>query len=242
MASSNPKTYMLLHGAWHGAWCWRLVADDLRARGHNVFTPTQTGVGERRHLLSRDITLDVFIADLTNVFEMEELQDVILVGHSFGGLPISGVADRMPERIRHLVFLDSTILENGQTPFSVLPPDVVAERRRQVAGEGNGVAIPVPKVDAFGVPADHPRADWVRRHLTPHPVSTYESVLTLAYPVGNGGPHTYIHCTDPVYEPLENVRQWVKRQKGWQWQEIATGHDAMVTAPSELARILADIE
>ena len=108
------KTYVLLHGAWHGGWCWRPVAEGLQARGHRVFTPTQTGLGERSHLLSRDITLDVFVADLANVFESEDLADVVLVGHSFGGLAISGVADRMPERILHLVYLDSLILEDGR--------------------------------------------------------------------------------------------------------------------------------
>lgn len=237
------KTYVLLHGAWHGGWCWRPVADALRAAGHRVLTPTQTGLGERRHLLSRDITLDTFVADLTNLIEAEELTDAILVGHSFGGLAISGAADRMPERIRHLVYLDSLILEGGQSPFSVLPPEVVAARRRLVAEQGDGIAIPPAPVSAFGIPEDHPRAGWVRRRLTPHPAGTYESPLRLANPVGNGLPRSYIACTAPIYAPLEGVRQWVRRQPqpGWNWIEIATGHDAMVTAPEELARMLAAI-
>ena len=91
-ARGESKTYVLVHGAWHGGWCWRAVADALRAKGHRVFTPTQTGLGERKHLLSRELTLDTFVDDLTNLIEMEELQEIILVGHSFGGSPISGVA------------------------------------------------------------------------------------------------------------------------------------------------------
>jgi pimeloyl-ACP methyl ester carboxylesterase len=241
MPTDGAKTYVLVHGAWHGGWCWRPVAEALRAQGHRVLTPTLTGLGERRHLLTRDITLDVFIADLVNVFEMDELQDVILVGHSFGGLAISGLADRMPDRVRHLVYLDSLILESGQSPFSVLPPDLVAARRRLVAEKGNGVAIPVPPVSDFGIPDDHASAAWVRRHLTPHPVNTYESALTLTYPLGNGRPRTYIHCTAPAYAALQRLRQWVKQQQGWQWREIATCHDAMVTAPSDLAQMLANI-
>src|SRR5919199_3344231 len=237
----GAKTYVLLHGAWHGGWCWRPVADALRAKGHRVFTPTQTGLGERRHLLSRAITLDTFVADLANVIEAEDLQDVILVGHSFGGLAISGVADRMPERIRHLVYLDSLVLEGGQSPFGVLPPDVVATRRKLVAEQGLGIAIPPPPVTAFGIPEDHPDAAWVRRHLTPHPVGTYESPLRLEHSVGNGRPRTYIHCTNPSYAALEGSRQLVRRQQGWQWKEIATGHDAMVTAPAELAHMLIEI-
>jgi pimeloyl-ACP methyl ester carboxylesterase len=241
MLAGGNKTYVLMHGSWHGGWCWRLVADALRAEGHRVFTPTQTGLGDRKHLLSPGITLETFVADLANLFEMEELRDVILVGHSFGGLAISGVADRMPERIRHLVYLDSVILENGQRPIDILPADVVESRRKLVAEKGNGVAIPAPPVTDFGIPDDHPNAEWVRRHLTPHPFGTYESPLILANPVGNGRPRTYIQCTSPTYAPLERARQWVKRQQGWQWRDIATGHDAMVTEPAELARMLMNI-
>jgi pimeloyl-ACP methyl ester carboxylesterase len=240
-ARGEIKTYVLVHGAWHGGWCWRAVADALRAKGHRVFTPTQTGLGERKHLLSRELTLDTFVDDLTNLIEMEELQEIILVGHSFGGSPISGVADRLPDRIGHLVYLDAVVLEDGQSPFSVLPPEVVAGRRKLVVEQGLGIAIPAPPVTAFGIPEDHPQAGWVRRHLTPHPVGTYESALQLAHPVGNSRPRTYIHCTNPVYEPLEASRQWVRRQQGWSWQEIATAHDAMVTAPTDLARMLLDV-
>ena len=234
-------TFVLVHGAWHGGWCWRSVTDSLRSKGHRVFTPTQTGLGERRHLLSGEITLDTFVEDLTNLIEMEELQNIILVGHSFGGVVVSGVTDRMPERVGQLVCLDSFLLEAGQSPFGVLPPHVVAARRKLVAEQGHGIAIPPPPVTAFGIPEDHPQAAWVRRHLTPHPVGTYESVLKLASPLGNNRPRTYIHCTNPVYVPLENARQLVRRQQGWRWLEIATAHDAMVTAPDELSRMLLEL-
>ena len=111
---------VLVHGAWHGGWCWSRVADRLRSAGHRVFTPTQTGMGERRHLLSKDITLDTFTADIVNAIEAEELSDIILVGHSFGGNAISGVADTIPGRIRHLVYLDSLMVEGGKAPFDTL--------------------------------------------------------------------------------------------------------------------------
>lgn len=236
------KTYVLLHGAWHGGWCWARVADALRAAGHRVSTPTQTGLGERRHLMSGDITLETFVLDLVNHLEAEELRDVILVGHSFGGSAISGAADRMPERVRHLVYLDAVILEDGQTPFDMLPADLVAARRRLAQEQGGGIAIPAPPPPAFGVPADHPEAAWVARRLTPHPLGTYETPLRLRNPVGNGRPRTYVACTDPLYGPLEGARRWVRRRRGWNWREIATGHDAMVTAPAALARMLAEIE
>ncbi len=238
MSAASQKTYVLVHGAWHGGWCWRDVARDLRARGHRVLTPTQTGVGERRHLLSAGITLDTFVADVLNVFEMEELTDVILVGHSFAGLTISGVADRLASRIRHLVYLDCLILQGGESPFSGLPDDVVAARRRLAAERGGGVAIPAPSIQSFGIPEDHPQADWVRRHLTPHPLGTYESPLHLTNPLGNGLPCTYVVSTAPIYAPLETSREWVRAQPGWNWLEIASGHDAMVLAPDKLADLL----
>jgi pimeloyl-ACP methyl ester carboxylesterase len=240
-AAAQPasKTYVLVHGAWHGGWCWREVAERLRGMGHRVSAPTQTGLGERKHLLSKEITLDTFAADIINHIEAEELNDVILVGHSFGGTSITGVADNIPNRIRHLVYLDSVILENGQSVFSVLPPDVVAARRKTVAEQGQGIFIPPPLPTAFGIPENHASADWVKRRLTPHPVGTYESPMRIANPVANGRPRTYIVCINPLYGPLEGARQWVKKQDGWKWQEIATGHDAMVTAPSELAQMLA---
>src|SRR6267142_408251 len=116
-AQTAAQTFVLVHGAWHGGWCWSRVADRLRAAGHQVFTPTQTGLGERKHLLSKDITLDTFTKDIVNVIEAEELSNVVLVGHSFGGLAISGAADAMPDKIRHLVYLDSLMVEGGKSPF-----------------------------------------------------------------------------------------------------------------------------
>jgi pimeloyl-ACP methyl ester carboxylesterase len=241
MRRELSKTYVLVHGAWHGGWCWKEVKEALRGMGHRVSTPTQTGLGERNHLMSKDITLDTFTADIINHIEAEELNDVVLVGHSFAGTSITGVADKIPNRIQHLVYLDSLILENGQSAFSVLPSDIVTARRKLVAEQGQGVFIPPPSPTSFGIPENHPLADWVKRHLTPHPVSTFDSPMRIDNPVGNGRPRTYIHCTNPVYGPLEATRRWVRKQKNWTWQEIATGHDAMVTAPAELSGMLATI-
>jgi pimeloyl-ACP methyl ester carboxylesterase len=234
------RTFVLLHGAYHGGWCWARVAARLGARGHRVFTPTQTGLGERRHLLSPAVTLETFAADLVNMLVSEELDDVVLVGHSFGGAPITAAADRVPERIRHLVYLDSTILENGQAPFDLLPPDVVAHRTHLAQESSGGLSMPPPPPEAFGVPAG-PDAEWLARHLTPHPFATFTDRLRLANPPGNGLPRTYICCTDPIYAPLEAARRRVKSQPGWNWREIATGHDAMVTMPDALAQMLIGI-
>ena len=156
-AQAAAQTFVLVHGAWHGGWCWSRVADRLHAAGHHVFTPTQTGLGERKHLLSKDITLDTFTRDIANVIEAEELTNVVLVGHSFGGLAISGVADAMPERIRHLVYLDSLMVEGGKSPFDSLPPDVVAARRKAAEESSGGLSLPAPPPSAFGVSDNLPR-------------------------------------------------------------------------------------
>lgn len=234
------RTFVLLHGAYHGGWCWVRVADRLRTRGHRVFTPTQTGLGERRHLLSPLITLETFIADLTGVLESEELTDVVLVGHSFGGVAITGAADRMAERIRHLVYLDSTILENGEAPFDVLGPEIRSARMQLAQESSGGLSVPPPAPAIFGV-LDGLDADWVARRMTPHPFATYSDRLRLKNPPGNGLPRTYVVCTDPIYAPLSLSRQRVQGNPEWNWREIATGHDAMVSAPETLTRMLLEI-
>lgn len=227
--------FVLVHGAWHGAWCWVRVADRLRRLGHRVTTPTQTGLGERRHLLSPDITLETFVTDVVNHIEAEELEDIVLVGHSFGGIAIAGAADRIPERIRHLVFLDSRILPGGRS-IAEDAPQHFAERRARLGADG-GVS---PPGHSFGVP-DGPDAEWVRRRVTPHPFGTYVSPLDLANPIGNGRPRTYIACTAPLHDSVLGSQAWVRSQPGWGWRELATGHDAMITAPDELAALLVEL-
>jgi len=230
-------TYVLVHGAWHGGWCWIRLAERLRAAGQAVFTPTCTGLGERAHLMSRDITLDTFTNDVANVIEAEELSEVVLVGHSFGGLPVSGIADRMPHRLRHLVYLDSLLVEPGQRPFDILAPEVVEKRIKAAEESSGGLSLPPQAPESFGVTAEADVA-WLRRRLTPHPIGTYASPLQVRGAIGNGLPRTYLACTDPPYTFLDPVKAWVRRQDGFRWLEIETGHDAMITAPDELARIL----
>jgi len=142
--ATNPKTFVLLHGAWHGGWCWERVAEPLRARGHRVTTPTQTGLGERSYLISPDIDLAVFTEDLVNHLPWENLTDVTLVGHSFGGNAMSGAAEQVPERIARLVYLDALVPQSGRSPFDELPPEVAAERIRQAEESSGGLSVPLP--------------------------------------------------------------------------------------------------
>ncbi len=231
--------FVLLHGAFHGAWCWRDVAQRLRASGHAVTTPTQTGLGERRHLLSGTITLETFVEDLVQHLDNEDITEAVLVGHSFGGHAITGAADRVPGRIRHLVYLDAALLEHGETPFSRGLAETAAAREREARAFG-GFTIPAPPPEAFGVPPG-PLADWLASRLCPHPLRTFQTPLTLRNKPGNGLPATYICCTAPIYANLASSRERARARPGMAWRELATGHDAMVTAPDATAQLLMDI-
>ena len=237
--AAGRRAVVLVHGSWHGGWCWSRVAEPLRAQGHRVYTPTQTGLGERSHLLSKDITLDTWITDLVNVLEWEDLTDAVVVGHSFAGVVITGAADRVPQRIGHLVYLDSIILRNGESAFSALPPDVVAARRKLAEASPGGLSVAVPEPSAFGVtdPAD---VAWLKAKCTPHPISTYENPMVLKNPIGNGRPVTYI-AMKPDYPAAAGARALAKSQAGWRYVELAGGHDAMVTAPKGLVDIIVGV-
>jgi pimeloyl-ACP methyl ester carboxylesterase len=171
------------------------------------------------------------------VLEAEELEDVVLVGHSFGGAPVTGVADRVPGRVRHLVYLDAVVLEDGQSALGLVPPELAAARVRAAEETSGGLTLPVPPPGAFGVtePAD---VAWLGRRLTPHPLRTYTDRLRLAGPVGNGRPRAYVACTSPAYPPLAAVRDRVRGWEGWGWAELAASHDAMVTAHGKLNELL----
>ena len=226
-----------MHGAWHGGWCWHRVADPLRAAGHRVFTPTLTGVGERAHLLGAGVDLDTHIRDVIGVLEAEELENVVLVGHSYAGLVISGVAARAKARLRQLVYLDALLAEDGQSWAEAFPPEV-AEARRKGATTTNGektIPAPDPGIYGFADPAD---TEWVRRRLTPHPYAPFEQKSRLNGAPGNGLPRLYIDCTRPALAALATIKDRYRGRPDWPFVEIATGHDAMVSAPQELARLL----
>ena len=228
--------FVLVHGAWHGGWCWRRVADILRARGHRVTTPTMTGLGERAHLLSKDITLQTFCDDLVAHLEFEEVGNAVLVGHSFGGAPISQAAERCGDRIDRLVYLDAAVLFDGETPLDPAAPDVRAIRRQLAQDSSGGLTLPTPPAEAMGV-RQRDDAAWIERMMTPHPFRTMETPLALGGPPGAGKPASYVVCTDPLYDKLVYARGRAQ-DLGWDMLEIAGGHDAMVTSPDALADLL----
>lgn len=232
-----PSAFVLVHGAWHGGWCWHRVADPLRAAGHRVFTPTLTGVGERAHLLSASVGLDTHIEDVLGVLEAEELEEVVLVGHSYAGLVISGVAARAKARLRRLVYLDALLAEDGQSWADAFAPEV-AEARRRGATITNGVkTIPAPDPEIYGF-ADPADTAWVRRRLTPHPYASFEQKSRLNGALGSGLPRLYIDSTSPPIAALATVKDRYRGRPDWPFVELKTGHDAMLSAPGELVRLL----
>ena len=238
----RPRTFVLVHGAWHGGWCWRRVADVLMARGNRVFTPTLTGVGDRAHLFSKDISLQTHVEDILAVVETEELSDFVLVGHSYGGFVISGVADALRDRVSHYVYLDASVPPDMSPGASFSwadfnPPEAREARLKLVREQGNGVALPAPPPSAFAVTKASDVA-WLQRRLRPMPVGTYIGTFTFASSGSNGLKRTYIASSKPPYALLVSTRNRIRDDNTWSFTTIEAGHDSMVTAPDELASLL----
>jgi pimeloyl-ACP methyl ester carboxylesterase len=233
----HAKTFVLVHGAWVGGWCWTHVASRLRAMGHVVTTPTCPGVGELRHLPAGDINLSTYIKTIENHIVLEGLKEVILVGSGFSGVVISGVADRIPHALSHLVYLDAMVLHSGSSVFESQPAAVTNKRLEQVKREGKGIAIPAPSPASFGIKnADMQK--WVAERLAPQPVGTYTEKLILNHPLGNGVPKTYVDCNAAEFPPLAEVKKALREQPGWTVRTLPVHHDPHLTEPELLTEFL----
>jgi pimeloyl-ACP methyl ester carboxylesterase len=188
------------------------------------------------HQLSRDISLRTHVDDAAAVVEAEELQGAIVVGHSYGGMVITGLADRMPERIAHLVYLDAMVPLAGECWSTTQPEDIKTRRRELIAKTG---VIPPPDPSVFGLTGED--AEWVARRQTPHPGGPYDEPLHFEASRWAQLPRTFIDCHSPALQTVEAIRKRVREQPGWDLQEIATGHEAMVSAPEELLRRLLSV-
>ena len=231
--------FVLVHGAWHGGWCWRRVLPVLRAAGHVAHAVTLTGCGERAHLLAPGIRLATHVDDVLAVVACEELADVVLVGHSYAGMVITGAADRLlrdaPGTLAQLVYLDAVTPHAAESWSSQHPPETVAARVEAARAAG-GVALPPPDAEVFGLAgADR---DWVNRRLTPQPFGVYQDPLHFSPERVASVPRTFIDCTRPALPTIAVMRERVRREPGWRVVELPTGHDPMVSAPDELARVL----
>ncbi len=221
------KPFVLVHGAWVGGWYLRDIARVLRSAGYEVFTPTLTGLGERVHLGHRDVGLDTHVQDIVNVLFHEDLQEVTLVGHSYGGMVITGVAEVVPERIGQLIYLDALVPKNGQSAGDLAPAFMpyFEEAARQVG-------------DGWQVPHDppHPRK-------LPHPLKSLQDPLALTHPVAAQLPRTYVLFTAssfPFAPVFAQIAQNVQAE-GWRYRELAVDHIAPETDPQALAELLLEL-
>lgn len=225
--------FVLVHGAWHGGWCWRRVTPLLRAAGHEVYAPSLTGLGDRAHLAGRGIDLETHIADLAGLLEMEDLANVVLVGHSYAGMPITGAADRAAARIARLVYLDAFVPAQGQCVLDFWPAEGRADIERRAAADG---FIPPTPLPAYGVtrPAD---LAWAEPRIRPHPYATWTQPLRLTQGETKL-PRAYIRCTNPARPVFEPFSRRLAADPAWTYREIDAGHDCMIADPHGTAELL----
>lgn len=245
--SIRPTNFVLVHGAWHGAWCWRRVTDRLQAAGHRVHAVTLTGVGERSHLLSRDITLETHITDVLQAIAFEEMDDVVLAVHSYAGMIGTAVADRIGDRLRHLVYVDAVVPRPGEA-WGGTHARATREARLAAAAESPFNAFPPPDPAVFGLSADD--YEWVRRRQTLHPAQPYTAPLDFDPQRVAAVPRTWVNCTAPTLATIDSIRPRVVDPKFWDgvWMagggvrvvELKTGHDPMISDPQGLSDLLLD--
>lgn len=227
-------TFLIAHGAWSAGWSWKKMRPLMQDRGHEFFTPTYTGVGERVHLVSPEIELETHIADILGVLEFEDLNDVFLVGHSYGGMVATGVADRVPERLAHLIYLDAFVPGDGQSLFDLLPPDARAAMIEAVKKAGEGWLVPQNPLPPDTSETD---IDWITPRRVMQPRKTLEQPVTLTGALDRLC-KTYIYCLRPGPEDVFKDFARRARGEGWNYFEIDSSHSPHITAPEALAALL----
>ena len=237
--------FVLVHGAWHGAWCWRRVTQALQVQGHRVYAVTLTGLGDRSHLLSRAITLETHIEDVRQLIDTEELSDVVLAVHSYAGMIGTAIADRIGERLKHLVYVDAVLPKPGES-WSSTQSSATQQQRLAAAEASVNFSFPPPDPVVFGLHNDDHA--WVQRRQTPHPGNTYRMPLAFDVQRVAAIPRTFISCTEPALATIEPSRLRAKDPAFWggawlpgsQVIPMTTGHDPMISEPAALTRILLD--
>ena len=232
------STLVLVHGMSLGGWCWNRVAGPLRKAGHDVYTPTLTGLGDRSHLLNRKINLETHIEDVVNLMKWEDLKDVILVGHSYGGSVVTGVADRETQRIHKLVYLDAFIPKNGESVMDLQPPHRVAYYKDVVAEKGKGWLVPPNPAELYGVTDSDDQA-WIDNYSVPQPFSTLDQALILENqakerPYSN----VFIWASNFMPSPFVQFAQRCRSDPAWDYHEVPSGHMVMMSNAEDLVSIL----
>ncbi len=235
-------TIVLVHGAYQGGWCWKKVVDLLSAEHLSVITPTLTGLGERSHLLSSRVNLSTHITDIVNVLKYEELHDVILVGHSYAGMVISGAAEVVPDKIKHLVYLDAILPVDGETMIDIQPS--IKSRAGEIIVSGEKVVVLVPPaLGVFGV--DRPEdVAWMQPLLTPHPYASYTEPIKITNPKVSCIRKTYLLSEIQASQESRHAHELAfERAQGglWSREKIPGPHAAMVTHPKELSKKILEL-
>lgn len=230
-------TFVLVHGAWHGGWSWRQVARLLHDAGHETVTPTLTGLGERAHLASRAVNLATHIEDVSAALRYEDLREVVLVGHSYAGMVITGVGACEAGRIARLIYYDAFLPDPGQSALDLLPPHIREHFTQAAASSGDGWLIPQRPLEALGV-RDADAKAWLAPRLVGHPLATYADKLQFD-PCVREMPSSFISCTGwaAVFAPYADKA----RALGWPVLEIEADHEALATAPALLAGALLEL-
>ena len=230
-------TFVLVHGAWHGGWCWDRVARPLRAAGHEVHAPTLTGLSERAHLLSPLGGLETHVEDVVRLIDVLGLTDVVLVGHSYAGQVVTAAADRRPDAVALRVYLDAFVGDDGEAARDLLPETVEHHWAQSAAEQGFGWLVAVRRLSVLGV-TEQADVDWLTPRLTPHPWKTYTDPLRLTGAVGTV-PAAFVECVSWMRVFAAQAER--ARARGWPVHELETGHEAMVTAPDELTAVLLEV-
>lgn len=234
MSDAKPA-FLLVHGAWHGGWCWRDVAERLRQAGHAVFAPSLTGLGERRHLARPDTDLATHVEDVVSLADMEDLRDFVLVGHSYGGMVVTGAADRLHARIRRLVYLDAFVPQHGKCLLDYVVPERAAGMRLE--GEKSGSVTP-PPLSLWGITRPE-HAAFIKPRETPHPYRTMTQALRLENEAALARlPKTFVYCSSPATGSFDQFAAKFRDDPAWRFFELKTGHDAMILMPEEVTQIL----
>lgn len=236
--TDQTRQFVLVHGGRHGGWCWRPVARRLRAAGHEVFTPTLTGLGDRAHLRTRDVGLATHVEDLVATFEYEDVRDAVLVAHSYGGMPVTGALERIADRVRVQVLLDALVPWTGESVFDINGPGR-AEAMVALADEGGeGWYIPPADASRYGV-TDPVDVAWVNSRMTAQPLKTYQDP---SGPTERAWRHPgmYVECVPTSQEPhmLQRMRARADTDPYFDYRVLPTSHNAMVTDPDAVTALI----
>ena len=230
-------TFVLVHGAWHGGWCWSRITPRLRAAGHNVHTPTMTGFGERSHLLTKDVGLETNVVDIMNVLQWEDLSDVILVAQSYAGMVTTSVADRMPDRVAALVYINAFIPTDGISQNDLLPDWRREMIEEELKSDPDAWRMPAPTPELIGV-TDPEVAAWISDKMTVQSAKTMADRASITGGIDQITNRTFIRATGYRNSTFDATVKEFQAHPQWQGIELDTSHDAMITAAEEVTGIL----